>query len=99
MEDINARLENLVEEMSNTKSARLIGVLNNYPIIPVRAHVRPFHQYWLNAACGICLPVGLFFFFRIWAFRLRLAKDMERIKKTNDDVIYVINQMRTNGEI
>ena len=99
MEDINARLENLVEEMSNTKSARLIGVLNNYPIIPVRAHVRPFHQYWLNAACGICLPVGLFFFFRIWAFRLRLAKDMERIKKTNDDVIYVINQMRTKGEI
>ena len=99
MEDINTRLEDLIEEMSNTKSARLIGVLNNYPIIPVRAHVRPFRQYWLNAACGICLPVGLFFFFRIWAFRLRLAKDMECIVKTNDDVVYVISQMQANGEV
>ena len=99
MEDINTRLENLIEEMSNTKSARLIGVLNNYPVIPVRAHVRPFRQYWLNAACGICLPVGLFFFFRIWAFRLRLAKDMECIVKTNDDVVYVISQMQANGEV
>ena len=99
MEDINTRLEDLIEEMSNTKSARLIGVLNNYPIIPVRAHVRPFRKYWLNAACGICLPVGLFFFFRIWAFRLRLAKDMECIVKTNDDVVYVISQMQANGEV
>ncbi|HIY87137.1 MAG TPA: LptF/LptG family permease [Candidatus Bacteroides pullicola] len=99
MEDINTRLEDLIEEMSNTKSARLIGVLNNYPVIPVRAHVRPFRQYWLNAACGICLPVGLFFFFRIWAFRLRLAKDMECIVKTNDDVVYVISQMQANGEV
>ena len=99
MEDINTRLEDLIEEMSNTKSARLIGVLNNYPVIPVRAHVRPFRKYWLNAACGICLPVGLFFFFRIWAFRLRLAKDMECIVKTNDDVVYVISQMQANGEV
>ena len=99
MEDINTRLEDLIEEMSNTKSARLIGVLNNYPVIPVRANVRPFRQYWLNAACGICLPVGLFFFFRIWAFRLRLAKDMECIVKTNDDVVYVISQMQANGEV
>ncbi len=93
VEEISARLEVLVEEMSNTKSPKLIGVLNNYPIIPARAHVRPFRKYWLNVACGICLPVGLFFFFRIWAFRLRLDKDMERIVKTNDDAIYVIRSM------
>ena len=37
---INDRLEALVEEMSNTKSATLIGALNNYPVIPVSAHIR-----------------------------------------------------------
>ena len=93
VEDINARMETLIEEMSNTKSPKLIAVLNNYPIIPVRAHVRPFRSYWLNVACGICVPVGLFFFFRIWAFRLRLSKDMERIIKADDDAIYVINSL------
>ena len=30
---INEKLEALVEEMSNTKSATLIGALNNYPVI------------------------------------------------------------------
>ena len=94
VEDINTRMETLIEEMSNTKSPRLIGVLNNYPVIPVRAHVRPFRNYWLNVACGLCVPVGLFFFFRIWAFRIRLAKDMERIIKTDEDAAYVIKQIQ-----
>ena len=93
VEEISARMESLIEEMSNTKSAKLIDVLKNYPIIPVRAHVRPFRTYWLNVACGVCLPVGLFFFFRIWAFRLRLSKDMERIIKANSNAIYVIRSM------
>lgn len=93
MENIHNRMEALIEEMSNTRSPRLIGVLNTYPIIAVRAHVRPFRHYWLNVACGIFLPVGLFFFFRIWAFRLRLSKDMERIVQADEDAIYVIRSM------
>ena len=50
---INEKLEALVEEMSNTKSATLIGALNNYPVISVSAHVRPFHIYWLNLVAGV----------------------------------------------
>ena len=93
MEHINERLEALVDEMSNTTSVSLLAVLNSYPIIPVHAHVRPFRKYWLNVACCVCFPVGLFFYFRIWAFRLRLSKDMERIVKTNNDVQLVIGKM------
>ncbi len=89
---ISDRMENLVEEMANTRSASLLAVLNNYPIIPVYAHTRPFRQYWLNLACGVVLPVGLFFYFRIWAFRRRLYKDLVRIVKTNDDVISLIEK-------
>ena len=90
IEEINDRLEKLVDEMSNTKSIHLLNALNNYPIIAVHAHTRPFSNYWLNLACGLIVPVGLFFYFRIWAFRIRLNKDMERIIKTNNDVQKII---------
>lgn len=92
VEHIHYRLEALVEEMSNSRSATLLNVLNNYPIIPTRAHTRPFRTYWLNLACGIVFPIGLFLYFRIWIFRLRLYKDLERIVKTNNDVITVIEK-------
>ena len=87
------KLEALVEEMSNTKSATLIGALNNYPVISVSAHVRPFHIYWLNLVAGVIFPIGLFFYFRIWAFRVRLAKDMERIIKNNEQIQFIIQKI------
>lgn len=90
IEEINNRLEKLVDEMSNTKSVHLLNALNNYPIIPVHAHLRPFRNYWLNLACGLIVPIGLFFYFRIWAFRIRLNKDMERIIKINGDIEKII---------
>ena len=92
VERISDRMEQLIEEMANTRSVSLLTVLNNYPIIPVHAHTRPFHNYWLNLACGILFPVGLFFYFRIWAFRLRLYKDLERIIKTNADVVMLMEK-------
>ncbi len=53
MISINEKLETLIEEMSNTKSVTLLNTLNNYPIISVSAHIRPFHTYWLNLAAGL----------------------------------------------
>lgn len=90
---INEKLEALVEEMSNTKSATLVGALNYYPVIPVSAHTRPFRIYWLNLAAGVIFPIGLFFYFRIWIFRIRLAKDMERIIKNNEQVQFIIQKI------
>jgi hypothetical protein len=92
VEDINERLESLIDEMSNTRSVTLLTALNTYPVIPIHAHVRPFRNYWLNLLCGIVFPIGLFFYFRIWAFRIHLNKDMERIIKTNEDVIGIIER-------
>lgn len=94
IESLNERMEILIDEMSNTRSVRLLQLLNNYPIIPVRAHLRPFRQYWLNVFCGLCFPIGIFFYFRIWMFRIRLDKDMERVMKTNEEVIQVLESMK-----
>lgn len=92
VEHINERMESLIEEMANTRSHVLLTALNAYPIIPVHAHLRPFRRYELNVLCGVVFPVGLFFYFRIWAFRIRLDKDMERIVKTNEEVIGIIEK-------
>ncbi|WP_125041488.1 LptF/LptG family permease [Bacteroides faecalis] len=90
---INEQLESLVEEMSNTKSVTLVNTLNNYPIISVSAHIRPFHKYWMNLLVGVIFPIGLFFYFRIWAFRVRLSKDMERIIKNNEQIQFIIQNI------
>lgn len=92
---ITTCLENIVEELSNTKSVTLLTSLNKYPIIPVKAHVRPFTIQWLNIAAGIIVPVGLFFYFRVWAFRIRLGKDLEQIVKVNEELKTIIEKNKT----
>ena len=89
---INERLETLIEELSNSRSFTLLTTLNNYPIIPVAAHVRPFHVYWLNLLAGAIVPIGLFFYFRIWIFRIRLLRDIEKVIKTNEDIQFIIKE-------
>lgn len=88
---INDHLESLVDKMSNTKSLKLLKILNNYPIIPVAAHTHPFHIYRLNVLCGVLFPVGLFFYFRIWIFRIRLQKDLECVVSTSKDIQVILN--------
>ncbi|MDR1004105.1 MAG: LptF/LptG family permease [Prevotellaceae bacterium] len=86
----NYQLENIVEELSNTRSPYILNALNKYPVIPVSAHIRPFRNRWLNLACCVVLPVGLFFYLRIWIFRIRLYKDMERIMQVDSEIIALI---------
>lgn len=80
---ISTRMEQLVEELSNSKDGVVLNELNHYPILSVRAHKSPSDKRWLNLAAGIALPVGIVFYFRIWRFRLRLDKDLRNIAQTN----------------
>jgi lipopolysaccharide export system permease protein len=94
IEALHAQLESLVEELANTRSAVLINHLNNYPVISTTAHLRPFRNYWLNVATAVVVPVGVFFYFRIWMFRIRLYKDMKRIAENNALVADVVKSGR-----
>ncbi len=84
VEEINTRMESLVEELSNSRNAKVLMYLNNLPIIYVHAHTTPFERKWLNILAGICLPLGIMLWLRIWRFRLRLYRDMKQIIKTCD---------------
>ena len=81
--EFSEQLEILIEELSNSKDRVILKALNNYPILSTHAHKKPFSQRWMNVLSGIIIPLGLFFYFRIWFFRLRLDKDLKNIIQTN----------------
>jgi lipopolysaccharide export system permease protein len=84
--EISDRMEKIIEELSNSKDGPILNWLNNYPILSTQAHKSPSDHRWLNILLGLCVPVGLFFYFRIWMFGKRLNKDLRRIIKTNNDI-------------
>ena len=93
IQEISEQLEEVIEDLQNTKDKVLISMLNRYPVMATHAHTRPFRQKWLNIITGLCLPVGVFFYFRMWRFRLRLLKDLRVVKQTNQAVVERIAQM------
>lgn len=85
--DIDDELEAVIEDLSNTKDKIILTELNNYPILVTHAHTRPFRRKWLNALTGIIIPIGLFFYLRMWRFRLRLMRDLKTIRNTSENII------------
>lgn len=98
IEDINARMEAVIEDLSNTKDKQVLALLNEYPYMAVKSHTRPFEHKWLNIAAAVVVPVGLFLYFRMWRFRLRLFRDLRVVKQTNDGLIDRINEMNTGDK-
>jgi len=90
--ELNERLESLIDELHNSKDNRIIQLLNAYPILVPDAHTRPFSNARRNIATGIFFPLGLFFYFRIWRYRLRLHHDMSQIQEVNRLIIDRINK-------
>ena len=87
IEQIVDKLENVIEDLSNTKDRQIITYLNHYPIVATHAHTRPFRQKWLNIVTGLILPLGLFFYLRMCRFRFRLRKDLNKITETSELVV------------
>lgn len=81
--NLSQRMEELIEELHNSRDNVLLMYINDYPIINPSAHTRPFGSKRLNMTVGILLPLGLFFYLRIWRYRLRLRLDMHKIQNIN----------------
>jgi lipopolysaccharide export system permease protein len=87
VERINTELEETIEDLGYSTDKLILTELNNYPIIATHAHTRPFRQKWLNIAAGLIVPLGIFFYFRMYRFRLRLYKDLRVIRQTSEKII------------
>lgn len=93
IEMINEELEKIIENLANTKDQQILRYINQYPIMAVKAHTRPFEKKWKNIIAAIIIPAGLFFYMRMWRFRLRLLRDLKITSKTNEQVIARIQEM------
>lgn len=93
--DISAEMESLIETLSNTKDGRILMAMNNYPFLSAGAHKSPSSRLWLNALCGLCLPVGIVLYLRIWKFSRRLDKDLKVIVETNREIMNAIEERKT----
>ena len=93
IERINEEMEQVIEDLSNTKDKHILTELNHYPILSDKAHTRPFERRWMNILAAIIVPLGLFLYIRMWMFRLRLLRDLRTIKATNSNIISRIRQL------
>lgn len=91
--ELSDKLESLVEELGNSKDYRVLQITNNYPVLLTNAHKSPFSNRWLNMLVGIAVPVGLFFYLRIWRFGLRLHKDLQQIVTTSRNLQQRIKEL------
>ena len=83
---ISERLEEVIEDLSNTRDKVILNEVNTYPILATHAHTRPFRRKWLNIVTGLVVPAGLFFYIRMLRFRLRLHRDLKVISKANQTI-------------
>lgn len=80
---ISMTLEEVIEDLSNTRDKVILNEVNTYPILATHAHTRPFRRKWLNIMTGLVVPAGIFFYIRMMRFRLRLWHDLKVITKAN----------------
>lgn len=96
IERICDELEAIIEDLSNTRDREVMKALKQYPVMSVKAHTRPFNKRWKNIIAFVVLPFGLFLFFRMWRFRLRLLNDLRNVHKLNDSIIQRIDTLLYN---
>lgn len=94
VERLSGRIEALIEELHNSRDNSILMYINMYPILEPDAHTRPFHSARLNVCAGLFFPLGLFFWLRIWRYRMRLWNDMNSIQKINTLIIDRINKQQ-----
>lgn len=94
IERINAELEEVIEDLTNTANKYILHDMNQYPVLSVKTHTRPFERKWLNIIAAIIFPVGTLLYLRMWRFRLRLFRDLKVISQTNTDIIQRIREQK-----
>ena len=94
IERINKELEDVIEDLSNTKNKYILHDINQYPVLSTKAHTRPFEKKWLNILAAIIVPVGIVLYLRMWRFRMRLYRDLRIILATNEHITDKIKEIK-----
>ena len=100
IERVNEELEAVIKDLANTRDPYVLQQINQYPILTLKAHTRPFERKWLNILSALVVPLGMFFYFRMWRFRLRLLRDLKQIRFTDTNIInHIERKQRLAAEL
>lgn len=92
------RLDDIIDQLHNSRDPIVIGALNELPILYTEAHTRPFNNRRKNMTAGIFFPAGIVLWLRIWMFRIRLHQDLAQVQKQGDFIISRIDNNINNGQ-
>ena len=92
IERLSQQLEAVIEDPSNTRDRQVLHDINCYPVLAVKAHTRPFERRWLNIVSALFVPLGVFFYCRMWRFRLRLYHDLQVIRTTDASIVNYVEK-------
>lgn len=81
---LSENVESLVEDLGNATSPRVIGALNELPLIYDSGTRSPFKCRRINWMLGVIFPLGLLVWLRVWRMRFRLARDLRQLKRALD---------------
>ena len=87
IENMVKRLENVIEDLSNTRDRYVMSYLAQYPVVSEKAHTRPFDHKWMNVTAAVIFPIGIILYIRMCRFRLRLYRDLRQIHRINKQMI------------
>jgi lipopolysaccharide export system permease protein len=92
LEKLNKKLENTIEELSNSKYRRIIIQLNEIPVLYTTGVKSPFKKRWMNILSLLLLPVGLLIYLNSVKNRFRLLKDLAGLENRIGDIKDIINK-------
>lgn len=89
IEEVNKKLEEIVEILGNSKERKVIIALNYFPVLSINGILSPFTKTWLNILSIVILPLGIIIYLRAIMFRIRLLKDLVKIETATKKTINV----------
>ena len=92
LDEFNDKMENIIEELGNSRNRKVVIMLNELPILSPHATVAPFKRRALNILSIVVFPIGTTIYLRAIKFRRRLAKDIVRIEMNSKKIIEIINK-------
>lgn len=94
IEQMSGQLEEVIEELSNSRDRQIMSCLSQYPVVSEKAHTRPFDHKWMNITAALIVPVGIILYIRMWRFRMRLYNDLKQILRLNAQITsHILNKM------
>ena len=90
--NLDEKLENCIEELSNCRNSRIIARLNDIPILEVNQLLAPFKKRWMNTAVLLVPPINIIVYIRSIRFRIKLLIDLTKIETRTREIIKILKK-------